>query len=497
MEFNIKSGSPEKQRSACVAVGIFEGRKMSLPAELIDKASDGLVSSVMRSGDMEGKAGTTLLMRNVPGVVAERVLLVGMGKEREYREKDYIATVRAAVKAMSDTGAPDGAMFLAEAATRVQSVAWRIRQGVITAQETVYAFDRYKTQKKSAKRPFRKLTLVVGRRTDLPEAETALAEGIAIADGIERAREFANLPGNVCSPSWFAEEAEKLAEELGLECQVLEEADLEKERMGALLAVAQGSHEPPRLVVLKWNGGREGSKPIALVGKGITFDSGGISLKPPADMDEMKFDMSGAAATLGAITAAAAMKLPLNLVAVIPLAENMPGGGAARPGDIVCSRSGQTIEILNTDAEGRLILCDALDYAGIFSPELVIDMATLTGACVVALGKVASGLFTNDDALARELFSAGEIAQDRLWRLPLWDEYQPLIDSTVADIANTGGRQAGSVTAACFLSRFTEKYRWAHLDIAGTAYLSGKEKGATGRPVSLLMHFLLKRAGQL
>ncbi|HEX6002942.1 MAG TPA: leucyl aminopeptidase, partial [Burkholderiales bacterium] len=288
----------------------------------------------------------------------------------------------------------------------------------------------------------------------------------------------------------------KLAADHGLDCQVLERADMEALGMGSLLSVAKGSHQPPKLIVLEHRGGPKTQKPVVLVGKGITFDTGGISLKPGADMDEMKFDMSGAGSVLGTLKAAGEMRLPLNVVGIIPTTENMPGGRAVKPGDIVKTMSGQTVEILNTDAEGRLILCDALTYAERYEPAAVIDLATLTGACVIALGHVASGLYANDDALAKEVLAAADASFDRAWHMPLWDDYQEQLKSNFADFANIGGRPAGSITAACFLARFTKKYRWAHLDIAGTAWKSGKEKGASGRPVPLLTQFLLGRAGR-
>ncbi|MGL5633082.1 MAG: leucyl aminopeptidase, partial [Azovibrio sp.] len=302
-----------------------------------------------------------------------------------------------------------------------------------------------------------------------------------------------NQPGNVCTPSYLAEQALQMSKTLGLECEILEREDMEKLGMHSLLSVSNGSRQPPKFIILRHMKGKAKEKPLVLVGKGITFDTGGISLKPPADMDEMKYDMCGAAAVLGTMQAAALMDLPLNLIALVPSCENMPDGNATRPGDIVESMSGQTIEIINTDAEGRLILCDALTYAERFEPEAVIDIATLTGACVIALGHIATGLFANEDALARKLLTAGEEAHDRAWHMPLWEDYQELIKSPFADMSNTGGRWGGSITAACFLSRFTKKYEWAHLDIAGTAWKSGADKGATGRPVSLLAHYLLKQ----
>ena len=497
MEFSIKSGIPEKQRSACVVIGVFEPRKLSLPGEILNKAAKNHVSDLLRRGDMEGKAGTTLLLHSVPGTLCDRVLLVGLGKERDFREKEYREAIATAVRTLNETGAFDGTIYLTELAVKKRDVSWRIRQAAIVALSTLYRFDRFKSKKDEVRRPLRKLTLAVESRADLAAAESALAQGLAIAGGTSLAQDLGNLPGNICNPSYLADRAREIAEAQGLSLEVLERADMEKLGMGSLLSVARGSRQPPKLIVLRHNGGKKGEAPIVLVGKGITFDSGGISLKPGAEMDEMKYDMSGAASVLGTLQAVAKIALPLNIIGIIPSAENMPGGEASRPGDIVTSMSGQTIEILNTDAEGRLILCDALTYAERFEPECVIDIATLTGACVIALGHVASGLFANNDSLARELLAAGEDAWDRAWHMPIWEDYQEQLKSPFADMANIGGRAAGSVTAACFLARYTKKYHWAHLDIAGTAWRSGDKKGSTGRPVPLLTHFLLARAGMI
>ena len=501
MEFSIKSGSPEKQRSACVVVGVFEPRKLTLPAELLDNAARNYISDIIRRGDMEGKSGSTLLLHNVPGTLCDRVLLIGLGKEKEFREKEYCDAIRSAVKTLNETGSFDGTLFLTETAVKKRSVAWRIRQATIVAQETVYRFDQFKSKKDEVRRPLRKLTFAVERRNELAPAEEALAQGLAIADGMALAKNLGNLPGNVCTPTYLAESAQKIAQEYAadgaVECQILERADMEALGMGSLLSVAKGSHQPPKMIVLQYKGGKADDKPLLLVGKGITFDTGGISLKPGPGMDEMKYDMCGAASVLGTFKAVAQMRLPLNLTVLVPTTENMPGGAASKPGDIVTSMSGQTVEILNTDAEGRLILCDALTYAERFEPDTVIDVATLTGACVIALGHVATGLFANDDGLARELLHAGDEAHDRAWQMPLWDDYQEQLKSPFADMANIGGRDAGSITAACFLSRFAKKFEWAHLDIAGTAWKSGSDKGATGRPVPLLAHYLLKKAGKL
>jgi leucyl aminopeptidase len=494
VEFSIKSGSPEKQRTACVVIGVFESRKLSLPAELLDNAARGFLSDLLRRGDMEGKAGSTLLLHKVPGAEAERILLVGLGKEREFRENEYRAAIATAVRTLNETGGFDGTLYLTELSVRKRDVAWRVRQAVIIAEETLYRFDQLKSKKDEVRRPLRKLTFCVERRSELALAEQAMQEGQAVAAGMIFMKNLANLPGNICTPTYLAEQARSMASEHSLEVEVLGPAEMEQLGMHSLLAVAKGSHQPPQFIILKHLGGKLDDKPVVLVGKGVTFDTGGISLKPAPEMDEMKFDMSGAASVLAAIKAAAMMKLPLNVIAVVPTVENMPGGGATRPGDIVTSMSGQTIEILNTDAEGRLILCDALTYVERFEPACVVDAATLTGACVIALGHVVSGLLANDDGLARELLDAANASWDRAWQLPLLEDYQEQLKSNFADMGNIGGRPAGTITAAAFLSRFTKKYDWAHLDIAGTAYKSGKDKGSTGRPVPLLTHFLLARA---
>ena len=497
MEFSIKSGNPEKQRGACVVVGVFESRKLTPSADLIDSASQSLLSDLLRRGDMDGKAGSTLLLHNVPGTVCDRVLLVGLGKEKEFRDKAYCAAIRNALKALRDTGAQNATIFLTEVPVAKRTTEWRIRHAAMLSLDSTYRFDQFKSKKNENHSKLRKLAFAVEQRSELALAEDALLQGQAIAEGMALAKTLGNLPGNVCTPTYLADTALQIAEDHAIQCEILERADMEALGMHSLLSVAKGSHQPPKLIVLQYKGGEESDKPLLLIGKGITFDSGGISLKPGEGMDEMKFDMCGAASVLGTLKAVALMKLPINLTVIVPTTENMPGGAASKPGDIVASMSGQTIEILNTDAEGRLILCDALTYAERFSPDAVIDVATLTGACVIALGHVATGLFANDDALARELLSAGDEALDRAWQMPLWDDYQDLLTSNFADMANIGGRPAGSVSAACFLSRFAKKYEWAHLDIAGTAWKSGAEKGATGRPVPLLAHYLLKRAGKL
>ncbi|MBS3916808.1 MAG: leucyl aminopeptidase [Sulfuritalea sp.] len=497
MEFSIKSGSPEKARYDCIAVGVFDSRKLSEPAQKLDKAAGGHLSGILRRGDMEGKTGTALLMHGTPGIAAERVLLVGLGQEAEFGEKTYRDAIAAAVKALKNTGSKDILITLSELPVARRNTAWMVRQGVMATHDVLYRADQLKSKKDDDKPSLEAIAFSVPGK-DARSANAALTQGEAIAQGMNLTRHLGDLPANICTPTHLAKQAQKLAKEFKLKCEVLDRARMEKLGMGSLLSVAQGAHQPPRFIVLQYRGGKAKAKPVVLVGKGVTFDTGGISLKPGAEMDEMKYDMSGAASVLGAFQALAAMKLPLNVIGLIPATENMPGGSATRPGDIVTSMSGQTIEILNTDAEGRLILCDALTYAERFEPDCVVDVATLTGACVIALGAVATGLMANDDDLAAALLEAGQISGDRAWQLPLWDDYQEMLKSNFADIPNiSGSRAAGTITGACFLARFTKKYRWAHLDIAGTAWRSGASKGSTGRPVPLLTHFLMKRAGKL
>ena len=494
MEFSIKSGSPEKQRTGCVVVGVFDARKLSPSAQAIDAASRHYLGDVLRRGDHDGKLGTTLLLQKVPQIPADRVLLVGLGRERDFNEAAYRSALAAAVRALRATGASEACVCLTELPLKRRDTAWKVEHAVIAVTEGFYRFDRMKSKAPEAKRSLRKVTLHVGKRGDIPEGETALARGEAIAEGMALAKDLGNLPGNVCTPAYLAEQAIDLGKRHGLKVEILEKKDIERLGMGSFLAVAQGSTQPPKLIVMEYQGGKRDAPPVALVGKGITFDTGGISIKPSAEMDEMKFDMCGAASVFGTLKAIATMRLPLNVVGVIPATENMPDGNAIKPGDVVTTMSGQTVEILNTDAEGRLILCDALTYVEKYKPAAVVDIATLTGAMVIALGHVATGLFSNSDPLARELLNAGESSWDRAWHMPLWDDYQDMLKSNFADFPNIGTRAGGSITAACFLSRFTKAYPWAHLDIAGTAWKSGADKGATGRPVALLAHFLVRRA---
>ncbi|MFT6734686.1 MAG: leucyl aminopeptidase [Polaribacter sp.] len=494
MEFSVKSGNPEKQRTACVVVGVFESRKLSQAGEQIDEISDGYLSNLLRRGDLEGKLGQTLLLHNIPNTLADRLLLVGCGKERDFTDKPYEKVIAKAISTLNETGSMEAVCFLSELNVKGRDTHWKIRHAVESTENTLYSFDTFKSKSEAPRRPVKKLIFNVTSRKDLNDGEQAIIEGVAISKGTHKARDLANAPPNILTPEYLAEQAKLLAiDNDKIDCQILDQATLKEMGMGAFIAVAQGSDNEGKLIVLNYKGAENDQKPIVLVGKGITFDSGGISLKPGDKMDEMKYDMGGAAGVFGAFVAATEMSLKVNLIMVIAAAENMPSARACRPGDIVTTLSGQTVEILNTDAEGRLVLCDALTYVERFDPAVVIDVATLTGACVIALGNQASGLLSNHNPLAHDLLNAGELSGDRAWRLPLWEEYQEQLQSNFADMSNLGGREAGTITAACFLSRYTKKYHWAHLDIAGTAWLSGKQKGSTGRPVPLLTQYILNQ----
>jgi len=497
MEYHVKSGNPSALRTACLVLGVFTRRQLTGPAKQIDQISDGHLSAILKKGDMDGETGQFLMLYDIPGIQAERILLVGLGAEKELTLKSVITAWAGAVKQLNESNVIEVTNALCALEIKETDLAQRLRESVITAEDQVYRFDQCKSEAKPPKRPLKKLSLFIGEQKKSQTVLRAVSQGEAIARGITLAKNLSNLPGNLCTPSYLADQARQLGKQsTKLKISVLEEKQMQSLGMGSLLSVSRGSREPAKLIVMEYKGGKPKSKPVVLIGKGLTFDAGGISLKPAAAMDEMKYDMCGGASVMGAMAACVRMELPINLVVIVPSSENLPDGAANKPGDIVTSMSGQTIEILNTDAEGRLILCDALTYAERFDPAAVVDVATLTGACIIALGSQASGLLSNDDKLAAELLEAGNRATDRAWQLPLWDEYQEQLKSNFADMANIGGKGAGTITAACFLSRYAKKFKWAHLDIAGTAWRSGDQKGATGRPVSLLSQFLLKRAGQ-
>ncbi|WP_312919234.1 leucyl aminopeptidase [Stutzerimonas nitrititolerans] len=493
MEFVVKNTKAPAIKAATLVLPVGEDLVLGTTAQSIDAASAGAIATVLKRGDLQGKPGQTLLLQQLPGIKAERVLLVGTGKADELDNRQWRKVVTAVTGALKNLGGSDAALALQDVQIKGRDAYARTRILVEVLAGGQYVFDRFKSKKADA-RPLSRITLL-SDKAEQAQVEQAANHAQAITTGMNFARDLGNLPPNVCHPSYIAEQARQLGKDFkGLKVEVLDEKKLRELGAGSFLAVSQGSDQPGCIVVMQYNGGKKGEQPYALVGKGITFDTGGISLKPGLGMDEMKYDMCGAASVLGTFRAALELQLPINLVGVLACAENMPSGGATRPGDIVTTLSGQTVEILNTDAEGRLVLCDALTYVERFKPRAVIDVATLTGACIVALGSQTSGLMSNDEELARQLLGAGQNADDRAWQLPLFDEYQEQLDSPFADIANIGGPKAGTITAACFLSRFTKAYAWAHLDIAGTAWISGgKEKGATGRPVPLLTQYLLDR----
>ncbi|MGL9769644.1 MAG: leucyl aminopeptidase [Sodalis sp. (in: enterobacteria)] len=498
MEFSVKNGSPEKQRIACIVVGVFESQRLSPIAEQLDKISDGYISALLRRGELEGNIGQTLLLHHVPNMLSERILLIGCGKEFELNERQYKKIINKIINTLNDTGSIEAMCFLTELNVKGRNTYWKVRQAVETAKETLYTFDQLKSNKIKPRRPLRKMVFNLSTRRELTSGKRAILHSLAITTGIKDAKDLGNMPPNICNPAYLASQARQLADSYGkTNTRVIGEQQMKELGMNAYLAVGQGSVNESLMSVIEYNGSGLDAKtqPIVLVGKGLTFDTGGISIKPADSMDEMKYDMCGAAIVYGVMHMAMELNLPLNIIGILAGCENMLDGRAFRPGDVLTTLSGQTVEVLNTDAEGRLVLCDALTYVERFKPEVVIDVATLTGACVIALGHHLTGLMSNHNPLAHELISAGEQAGDRAWRLPLGDEFQEQLESNFADMTNVGGRPGGAITAGCFLSRFTRKYNWAHLDIAGTAWRSGKIKSATGRPVAMLSQFLLNRAG--
>lgn len=487
LEFTLNHDAPALAAVDCVVVGAFADASLSPAAKAIDEASGGRLSALLARGDLSGKTGATLVLHDLSGVAAPRVLVVGLGDPARFGVPQYLKAVADAARALKSGPVAHALFTLSELPVAGRDAAWAVRQAVIAADHACYRYTATLGKKKPDAPGLTRLS-VAG------SDEAALLQGQAIAAGVQYARELGNLPPNLCTPAYIAEQAVQFAAAHdGAEADILDETQMEALGMGSLLAVARGSALRPRLVVLKWNGGGD-AKPYALVGKGITFDTGGVNLKTQGGIEEMKYDMCGGATVIGTFVAAVKMRLPLNLVVVVPAVENAIDGNSYRPSDVITSMSGKTIEVGNTDAEGRLILCDALTYAQRFEPQATVDVATLTGACMVALGKYASGLMSKHDDLADELLAAGEQVFDRAWRLPLWDEYQGLLDSSFADVYNIGGRWGGAITAGCFLSRFTEGQRWAHLDVAGTASDEGKRGMATGRPVGLLSQWLLDRA---
>jgi len=495
LEFSLNHAPAARVATDCVIVGLFADALPAAPAltpaaQALDAASGGQLAALAARGDLNGQPGKTTLIHDLPGLAAPRVLVVGLGEQAKFGAASYLKAVADAVSALKTGAVRSALLTLSELEIAGRDAAWAIRQAAIAADHAAYRYTATLGADNKKRSEAGLQSLVIQGRDD-----TALNQGAAIASGIEAARELGNLPPNLCHPEYLAQWAQAFAGGFGpASCEVLDEAQMEQLGMGSLLAVARGAANRPKLIVLKWMNGGD-AKPFVLVGKGITFDTGGVNLKTQGGIEEMKYDMCGAASVLGAFAAAARLGLAINLVSIVPAVENAIDGNSYRPSDVITSMSGKTIEVGNTDAEGRLILCDALTYAQRFEPQALVDVATLTGACMVALGRAASGLMSKHDDLAGELLTAGEHVLDRAWRLPIWDDYQTLLESSFADVYNIGGRWAGAITAGCFLSRFTEGQRWVHLDIAGSAMGEGKLAYATGRPVGLLAQWLLDRAG--
>ncbi len=493
MDYSIESSPLEELQCDCLIVGIYQDQQLSPTAAALNNRLQGLIEKVIQRGDISGKNAETLLLNVIPDNNIERILLVGLGKKDAISAKDFRGALTAAINCIKKSAIKSVVCSLAEVEVSNADWQWKSRQIVEVFNDAVYQYTTHKANKELDSK-LESIRIITPADQSSP-VQAGLNQGLAIAQGVALTKHLADLPGNVCTPTFLAEQAQELGNKFkNLAITILEEADMQALGMGSFLSVSRGSRQPAKLITLNYQGGDKNAKPIVLIGKGLTFDAGGISLKPGLGMDEMKYDMCGGAAVLGTLQAAAKMNLPLNIVGLIPSSENMPDGDANKPGDILTSMSGKTIEVLNTDAEGRLILCDTLTYAERFNPDVVIDLATLTGAVLVALGRVPSGLLGNDDALCNDLINASVTAVDSLWRLPLWEEYQEQLKSNFADLANIGGKDAGTITAACFLSNFAENFRWAHLDIAGTAWRTGPTKGATGRPVPLLSQYLINRA---
>ncbi len=497
MEYFTTTSKPSRRAVDCVVIGVFKSGKPGKSARDVDEASKGEIRRLVKSGDVSGNLGDCSMLNGVAGVRASRVAVVGLGNPRQFSIRQFRRAVAAAAGAITKTRSKQILNCLTLEDVEGSSPYYLARHSAQVINESLYRFTRMKSGRKPRTSPLSKIGISIAKRGDAGKAGLGAKHGDAIAAGVALARELGDLPANVCTPSYLAREARKLAQGNGkMTTRVLNETDMKRLGMGSLLSVTAGTVQPAKLIVIQYKGGSS-DRPIVLVGKGVTFDSGGISLKPGPAMDEMKFDMCGAAGVIGTMAAVAKMRLPVNLTVVVPAVENLPSGKATKPGDIVKSMSGQTIEVLNTDAEGRLILCDALTYSRRFKPEVIVDVATLTGACVIALGAHRSGVMSNDDKLRDELVAAGELADDLAWPLPLGDDYAEQLKSNFADMANIGGPGGGAVTAGCFLGKFTDGMSWAHMDIAGTAWKTGRQKGATGRPVPLLSQMVLARCGAL
>ena len=496
MRFDAFSRKAAEQRSDCLIVGAFERAELGPTATAIDRSMRGRLRSLLAAGDFSGRLGETLLLPEPAGIGSKRLLLVGLGPKAPFNRRSWRRAMQSAITALAKTRIASASFALERPAVGELDDYYFGRASAEITGSTLYRINDLKTARRPRPPSLARVAIGPVSAAQLPTVRRGLANGAAVAESAVLLRNLGNLPANVCTPRYLASQARELerAHRRRLRVRIFDDAGIRRLKMGCFLAVTRGTEEPARFIVLEYRGAPRKRAPVVLVGKGVTFDTGGISLKDPLAMDEMKFDMCGAATVLAAMDFAARVQLRINLVGLVPACENMPSGRAIKPGDIVTSASGQTVEILNTDAEGRLILCDALNFARRYEPDAVIDIATLTGACIIALGHHHSGAIGNDDALVRELVDAGVRADDRAWQLPLTEEYGEQLRSNFADMANVGGRDAGAITAAAYLGKFTQGLRWAHLDIAGTAWTSGAAKGSTGRPLSLLADFLSRRA---
>ncbi len=494
MEFFTTTSSASRRAAGCVVIGVYANGKLGVGATEVDAASQGAISKLVKQGDVSGRAGSSLLIAGMSGVRAQRVLIVGLGKASGFAVPQFRKAVATVASVIKDSKILDMVSYLNVEEVADTDAYYLARYTVETIGSALYLFTETKSGKQPRAAPLKKIGLAIASRSAAKKAELGAEHAQAIVDGMSLAKDLGNLPPNICTPAYLAKTAQHIdRQNKKVTTKVLGEAEIKRLGMHSFLSVTSGTTLPAKFIIMQYNGaGRD--KPVVLVGKGITFDAGGISLKPGSGMDEMKYDMCGAAAVIATMAVVAKLKLSINLTVVVPACENLPSGTATRPGDIITSMSGKTIEVLNTDAEGRLILCDALTYSRRFKPEVIIDVATLTGACVIALGRHRTAVMTRSDKLANEITSAGIAADDRAWQLPISDEYDQQLKSNFADLANIGGRDGGAITAACFLSNFTEGMNWAHLDIAGTAWLSGARKGSTGRPVPMLSEFVLQRA---
>ena len=492
MQLNLDNTQPASIQTECLVIGITEGGPLWPATKAVDEASGGAISRMLESGDIEPGLGKTSFLPGLPGLAAQRVLAAGFGKQEKLNLARFDRGCLAAGKALRDHSLTHCHVCVHDVEFGDIKMARRLKQAALAIHRANYLYTATKAAKDDAPSPVQTASFQGG-----DDLQSAISQADAFASGFEKAKNLGDLPPNICNPAYLEHDAASIAGQYeNVELEILDEDDMSELGMGALLSISSGSATSARLIVLKYSGADDDQPPVVLVGKGITFDSGGLSLKSGENMMQMKYDMCGAAGVIGAFVACAKLQMPLNVICIVAAVENMPDGAACRPGDVVTSMSGKTIEVLNTDAEGRLVLCDALTYCQRFDPDVIIDVATLTGACVIALGHHATGLISNDDVLADDLLAAGQSIVDRAWRLPLWEEYQSQLDSPFADMKNIGGMPGGVLTAACFLSRFAEDQRWAHLDVAGSAWKWGGDEGATGRPAGLLAQYLLDRSSQ-